>query len=745
MHFALKSCVAGLALMAAHAAHATSPGQTPASAAAPPPLTLERVFASPALSGPRPRVLKLSPDGTLATLLQSRTDDRDRFDLWAVDTSTGARRMLVDSTKLGSSGPLSEAERMNRERRRIAGITGIVDYAWAPDSRRLLVPVDGDLWVAGLDGSVQRLTDTKATETDAKLSPKGKYASFVRDGRLFVTDIAAGTVRDVAGEDTPKVQWGVAEFIAQEELGRFDGHWWSPTDARIAVARVDETPVKEVTRAAIGADGTRLFTQAYPAAGTANADVSLWLVNPDGSGKTKVDLGPDSDIYVARVAWAQDGGTLYVQRLLRDQKRLDILAVDPATGASRVLHSETAATWINLHDTFRALKDGSILWASERDGYRHLYRLAGGAAAQLTSGRWVVDELVGVDEQRGRLWFTGFADTTLEMHVYALDWKTPGAQPIRLTALGGMHDAVMDAAGRRLIITSAAPRQPAQVWLADGAGKRLAWISENRLDAGHPYAPYLAAHTEPSFGTLQASDGQSMDWRLLKPTGAGPFPVLMQVYGGPHAQSVDRRFPAVIEQYLVQKGWAVFQIDNRGSNNRGKAFEDPINRAMGTAEVADQLQALAWVKRQPWAKADKVAVNGWSYGGYMVLKLLEAAPGAFAAGISGAPVTRWELYDTAYTERYLGNPAKDAGPYQSSGALSDAAKISDPLLVIHGMADDNVVFENSTALVSALQKANRPFDLMVYPGATHATPGLEVHTWITRLKFLGRTVAPTGY
>ena len=707
------------------------------------PLTLERVYASPSLGGPRPRVLKLAPDGRLATLLKSRPSDKDRFDLWAVDTATGQSRMLVDSEKLSSGAALSEAERMNRERRRIADVKGITDYAWAPDAKRLLVPVDGDLWVAALDGNVSRLTQTPETETDAKLSPKGGFASFVRDGHLFVQSLAGGAAREVAGEATPKVSWGVAEFIAQEELDRFDGHWWAPDDSRIAVARVDESPVKQVTRAAIGADGTRLFTQAYPAAGTANADVSLWLVNPDGSGKTKVDLGPSADIYVARVAWAVDGKTLYVQRLTRDQQRLDILAADPATGASRVLASETAKTWVNIHDNFRPLKDGSILWASERDGYRHLYRLAGGTAQQVTSGRWVMDELVGVDEKRGRLWFTGFADSTLEKQVYALDFRKAGAKPQRLTAPGGWHEAVMDDAGQRLIVTSSTPSQPAQVWLGDGAGKRLAWIEENRLDANHPYAPYLASHVVPQFGTLTAADGQAMDWRLLKPAGPGPFPVLMQVYGGPHAHNVHKRFTAPIEQYLVAKGWAVFQLDNRGSNNRGMAFEAPIFRAMGGVEVQDQVQALQWIKAQPWA--DKVAVNGWSYGGYMVLKLLEAAPGGFAAGIAGAPVTRWELYDTAYTERYLGNPVTEPAVYAKSGALGDASKIKDPLLLIHGMADDNVVFENSTALMTALQRAKTPFDLMVYPGATHATPGLEVHTWITRLKFLGRTVAPTGY
>mgnify|MGYP002780323975 CR=1 FL=1 len=716
---------------------------TPANTAAP--LTLERLYASPQLAGPRPRVLKLSPDGRLATLLKNRADDKDRFDLWAVDTVTGASRMLVDSAALASSGPLSEAERMNRERKRIANVKGITDYGWSPDAKSLLVPVDGDIWLARLDAAPRRLTSTPDTETDAQLSPKGGFASFVRERALFVTNLATGQETRLAGEADAKISWGVAEFIAQEELARFEGHWWAPDDSRIAVARVDETPVKLVTRAAIGADGTRLFTQAYPAAGTANADVSLWLMNPDGSGRVQVDLGPGKDSYVARVAWAPDARTLYVQRLSRDQQRLDLLAVDPVTGAARTLLTETAKTWINLSNSFRPLTDGSLIWASERDGYRHLWRLSGGRMQQLTRGRWAVDELVGVNEKQGRLWFTGFADTTLEKQLYALDWKRSGARPVRLTARGGWHEAVMDGAGSRLIITSTSPAQPPQVWLADSAGKRLAWIEENRLDASHPYAPHLAAHVMPEFGTLTAEDGQVMDWRLLKPKGPGPFPVLMQVYGGPHAHNVNAKFPAPIEELLVSKGWAVFQLDNRGSNNRGKAFEDPIFRAMGGAEVRDQLKALAWIKAQPWAKADKVAVNGWSYGGYMVLKLLEAAPGQFAAGISGAPVTRWELYDTAYTERYLGNPLAAPEVYAKSGAIGDAAKIRDPLLLVHGMADDNVVFENSTAMMAALQKARVPFQLMTYPGGTHAVAGQELHVWQTILRFLGEKVAPTGF
>ncbi len=644
---------------------------------------------------------------------------------------------------------------MNRERQRIASIKGIASYDWAPDASALLVPVDGALWLAKLDGSVRKLA-TDASE--AQLSPKGRFASFVRGRNAFTLDLASGRETALSHDGSDTIGWGAAEFIAQEELHRFVGTWWSPSDARLAVERVDESGVKVVQRAAIGADGTRVYAQRYPAAGTPNALVELWLMNPDGGARVKVDLGRDPDIYLARVDWAANGSALYVQRLSRDQKRLDLLKVDPATGAASTILSETSPTWINLDDDFRALDDGSLILGSERTGFHHLYRLAEGRLTPITGGRWAVDGIAGIDQATHTLFFTGFADTVLEKHLYAVDYRAPAAPcatdvpepanclpsaPRRLTAPGGWHEVVMNKGGTAALVTRQTPTQPPQTWLADAGGRRLAWIEENALDAHHPYAPYLRQHVAPTFGTIPAADGTPLHYRLFLPPTAGAHPVYFTVYGGPGVQSVARTWAPPVIQLLLQRGWAVFQLDNRGATNRGKAFEDVLYRAMGKTEVADQLTALAWVKAQPWAAADKVVVNGWSYGGYMTLKLLEAAPHAFAAGIAGAPVTRWELYDTAYTERYLGRPGD--GAYGPSDALADAARIADPLLLIHGMADDNVVFENSTALMAALQHANRPFDLMVYPGATHAAEAtLGVHVWQTRLRFMAR-IAPTGY
>ncbi len=288
-------------------------------------LTLERVFASPDLSGSAPRGVRLSPDGKLLTLLRGREDEKDRFDLWALDTQTGDWRMLVDSEKVGSGAELSEAEKMQRERKRIGSLKGIVAYDWAPDGKAILVPIDGDLYLARLDGSVERLTQTEASELNPAISPAGGYVSFVRDGQLWAGALG-GEAHAITPIEGDTVHWGEAEFVAQEEMDRSTGYWWSPDDKRIAVERFDEAPVGIVTRAAIGAEGTKVYEQRYPAAGTDNVLVDLYVVDPVGQKRVKVDLGADRDIYLARVDWAPDGKTLYVQRENRAQTQLDMLS-----------------------------------------------------------------------------------------------------------------------------------------------------------------------------------------------------------------------------------------------------------------------------------------------------------------------------------------------------------------------------------------------------------------------------------
>ena len=713
------------------------------------PLTLERVFASPALKGNSPRLLKLSPDGKLVTLLRNRSDDLKRYDLWAIDPATGQSRMLVDSKKLGTGAELSEAEKMQRERARIGSLTGIVSYYWAPDGQHLLVPLDGDIYLADLQGNVRRLTDTTETELDATVSEAGRYVSFIRDNDLYVLDVRTGAQRKVADSTKETVSWGLAEFIAQEEMGRRRGHWWAPNDSRIAVTRVDESGVEVATRASIGADKTTTFEQRYPRAGTDNAIVDLYLMNPDGTARVKADLGKNPDVYLARVDWLPDSSGVVVQRESRDQKTLDVLRVDAKTGASKLLFSDTSDLWINLSDDLHPLKDGSIVFSSERSGFRHLYRWDDGRIEPLTQGNWPVSKLVGIDEANGRLYFSANREKTIEYHLYALNFRQPGAQPQLLTRPGTQNSAVMDETGRLAIISTSHPGQPPQVWLANGQGQRLAWIEENRVDANHPYAPYAAAAVTPQYGRLLAADGKTeLDYRLLMPKLAPGqrAPVFMDVYGGVSSQDIQQGFVEPLDQYLVQRGWIVFSVTNRGQEGRGVEFQRPAYQALGGVEVADQLAGLEWIKRQPFVLPDDVAVYGWSYGGYMVLKLLQAAPNAFAAGIAGAPVTRWDLYDTHYTEHYMGDPRTNAAAYKKADALQESAKIADPLLIIHGMADDNVLLQNSTELMAKMQEEKVPFEVMLYPGRTHSVsgPNVSVHLWRTIENFLDRNGVGRG-
>ena len=715
---------------------------TPMAAHADEALTLERVFASPDLSGPQPRALKISPDGSLITLLKPRVDDKERLDLWAIDSRTGAERMLVDSRKTGSGADLSEAEKMQRERdRSVAGSTGIVSYDWSPDGKSILVPVDGDLYLAGLEGNVTRLTHTSDGELNGVVSPKGGFVSFVRGGNLFVQPVG-GQERQLTQGASDTVSWGLAEFVAQEEMDRRTGYWWSPDDRMIAVARVDESPVGIVTRTAIGGEGTRVYQQRYPAAGSPNALVELHVMRPDGSGQVKVDLGKDADIYLARVNWSKDGRTLYVQRQSRDQKTLDLLAVDPLTGKARTVLTEKAKSWINLSNNFHSLGDGSFIWWSEKSGHGHLYHVQGQRWTALTSGEWEVRDLVGVDEDRGIAYFTGNRETPLEQQLYAAPLN--GRGPVRqLTSNGWWNDAVMDGAATRLVVARSNSDRPRQLYLADMDGKRLRWLSENAVTGDHPYAPYVASHVATRFGTVKAADGSTLYTRIMTPPlePGKRYPVFMIHYGGPGAgRVVTNQWSSPVYQYLVDRGWIVFAIDNRGTPDRGKAFEDHLYRAMGTVEVEDQLKGVEWLKSQPYVDPARIATYGWSYGGYLSLKLLEKAPGVFSAAVAGAPVTRWELYDTHYTERYLGMPQDKPSAYPASGAVDEAVKIKDPLLVIHGMSDDNVVFDNATALIARMQSAAVPFEMMVYPGQTHRVggPGISVHLWRTIEDFLAR-------
>lgn len=706
------------------------------------PLTVARLFADPDLSGPRLREPKFSPDGRYVTYLQGKADNKDQLDLWAFDTRSGSARLLVDSRKLvGDDEKLSAEEEARRERQRTASLRGIVEYQFSGDGKRLLIPLGGDLYLYDLEAKaepVTRLTNSAAYETDAKLSPAGRYVSFIRDQNLFVIDLRTRQERAITTDGAGPIQNGVAEFVAQEEMGRDTGYWWSPDDSHIAFTRIDDSPVQEVERFEINADGARMFRQRYPAAGTANTKVELKTVALATSKVTDLDISL-GDGYLARVKWFPDSKALAIQRQTRDQKKLELVKLDVAGGQSRVLLTETSPNWIELHDDFKFLSSKpQFIWGSRRSGYKHLYLydLDGNLLRPLTSGEWMVvgdgseSGLVGVDEPAGRVYFLASKDSPLERHLYStsLDAKDASSKVTRVSREAGWHDVKLLPGGRGYLDIHASPDQPPSASLHKLDGSLQHWLLKNPLDATHPYFPYVSSQVAEEYGSVKASDGQELYYRLLKPANFTPgkrYPAVIDVYGGPHFQYVRkdwmggaRATQGLFRQVLAQNGFVVLTLDNRGSGFRGNAFETAIAGRTGKVEIEDQLRGVEHLKSLPFVAGDRIGIMGWSYGGYMSLMALTTTK-AFRAGVAGAPVTDWALYDTHYTERYLNTPQANAEGYRSSAVIPYVDSLHGSLLLVHGMADDNVLFTHSTLLMQKLQSLNKPFDLMTYPGGKH--------------------------
>lgn len=729
-------------------------------------LTLERLYASPSLSGPSPRGVKFSPDGKRVTFLKARADESERFDLWQFDVATGQPSLLVDSKLLEPEEiELSEEEKALRERKRIAGSKGIVAYDWGT-ADTILVPLGGDLNLVtlGAEGlSVRQLTQTDAFEYDAKVSPDGSRVSFMRDGAVYAVDLATGVESRLTplAEPDKAISYGVAEFVAQEEMDRYTGYWWSQDGRYLAYTKVDESTVDIIPRFDIQAEDVTVIEQRYPRAGRPNAIVDLFVRDIESGVITEIlwrnyDWGPGTDQYLARVNWSpsEQFNILTVQRVDRDQKTLEYPAwtvdddgsVLPFYGA---MFSETQENWVNISNDF-LLDFPYLTTTSEQDSYRHIVRFnvaTGGQKQAVTEGEWVVDAVQHVSSTGGYLYFTGYMDTPLERHLYRYGWGEESAayEPVLLTERGKSWAIAMAPDGQSFVGTSSAPDQPPQTGLYKASdGSLIAWIEENTLDDTHPYAPYLSNHTVPEYGTLTAEDGQTLHYSIQKPPGfdaTKKYPVLVEVYGGPHVQTVTRNWERMTDQFYSRQGYIVFRLDNRGSYNRGKKFEDIIYHRTGGPEVRDQLVGVDWLKSQPFVDAERIGLQGWSYGGYMTLMILLQAPDdTFAVSVSGAPVTDWSLYDTFYTERYMGTPQENADGYEASSVFPYIDNLNSPLMLIHGMADDNVTFDNTTRLMAALQETGKHFELMTYPGQRHGIRGeaLQIHLMKTRMAFLDR-------
>ncbi|MYM24696.1 alpha/beta fold hydrolase [Duganella sp. FT135W] len=693
-------------------------------------LTLDRIHSDPSLSGPGMRSVKVSPDGARVTFLRGRDDNQFQLDLWEYNLKDKSQHRLVDSQHLVPEEKLSDAEKARRERERTASLKGILSYSWSPDGKRLLVPIAGNLYLIDVAKPDAARMVASGNVTDPQISPQGRYLSFVRDQNLYVIDLNTGKEKQLTTDGKGAIHNGEPEFIAQEEMGQTTGYYWAPDDSAIAFKRFDESPVPIARRFEIYADRTDVIEQRYPAAGDPNVLIELKIVSPESGAIRDVDLGANKDIYLVRADWSASSKALLFQRQSRDQKTLELVSVDAATLAQKVLVTETSKTWVSTSRDLRFLANNKgFIWSSERSGRNHLYLydMNGKLLHPISQGEWGVEQLLAVDEKTGRVFIDSNRDAVIDNQTYALKIDGSSAdKPVRLTQGDGWHNAAFARSGDVFVDTFSNPDTPPQVSIRRADGAMIEWLDHNQLNASHPYGKYLNAHLKTEYGTLKAKDGQTLYYSMIKPANFNPakkYPVFLFTYGGPHSQHVQRKWGYFFDQYMAQQGFIVWRLDNRGSGRRERAFTDANYHQLGRVEVEDQLTGVEWLGQQSYVDAKRVGVFGWSYGGFMTLRLLAEASDKIAMGVSVAPVTDWSLYDTHYTEQFMGTPKENAAGYEYSGVYSHLDGLKSPLLLVHGMADDNVLFTNTTRMIDALVKRNVQFELMTYPGGKHGLSG----------------------
>lgn len=690
-------------------------------------LTIKQITANNNLNGALPRGLKYSPDAKRVTFLKSSDTDGRVLDLWEYNISDKNSRLLVKASDItGGVEELSQEERGRRERMRISNM-GIVDFSWSKDGSKLLFPLGGDLYQYSLsDGKNERLTNDPQYELDSRFSPQGNYVSYIEDNNIHIINLKNAAQKQMTSSDIPTVKNGVAEFIAMEEMDRNTGYWWSNDEKYIAFIQFDEKNVDQRGRYEIISDGFNVLEERYPRAGSHNVTVKIGILNVESSDIKWLDLGNDQDIYIARVSWLPDSSGIFYQLENRAQTRLDLNFADAISAKSSPVLVEQSKTWINLNHGLTYLKNGDeFLWQSERSGHNHIYHYKkdGTLINQITAGNWVVSGATNVDEAAGEVYFSANATSILERHLYKVRLNDgPVSSPEKISNGEGWHMVTFSADGSSYIDRYSDPKTPTQVSIHAKDGSHLMWIEENKLDENHPYFSYMDQHIQPEFGVIENENGDDLHYRIYKPANMEAhkkYPVIFALYGGPGSQLVRKSWGNLLHQVYAQDGYIVFTLDNRGTSNRGTEFAGALYHHMGSVEVEDQVAGAEFLKNLDFVDGDNIAVEGHSYGGYMALMSIFKAPDIFKVAVAGSPVTDWRLYDTHYTERFLGHTDENQNIYDKSSVFPYVEHLKGKLLILHGLADDNVLFNHTSMLIDEMQRKAIQFDFMAYPGQTH--------------------------
>ena len=680
-----------------------------------------------------PRNVSVSPDGSRVVFLRSRGGSDPVNCLWVLDVASGDEKLVADPKALlaaglgGADEDLTPEEKARRERLR-EGAGGITSYATDRDVTVYCCTLSGKLFVGGLVSATARELEVKGPVFDPRPDPTAKRIAYVSGSSLRVAELD-GESREIAGpalfRDPDNVTWGSADFIAAEEMGRYRGYWWSPDGERIAVCRVDDAPVNTWYISDPTHPEAPPTPVKYPAAGTDNARVTLHVISLTDGTRTEVQWDRKGLPYLADVTWV-DNTELLITTETRDQKTLVVSLVNAITGVGEEIWSDTSDTWVDLvPGSPDRLPDRRLVVVADRDGWKRL--LIGGIA--VTGVEINVRSVVSCDAS-GVVFMANPSD-----HPEALGaWRWTDEHGIHpLTATDGMHSIATG--GPTVVVrrASASLTRAVTSVTSDHRTTELVSLAEAPLVSPRPVFARRSSLKIPT--------------ALLLPTGHVPgtkLPVLIDPYGGPHAQRVvDSHAAHCTSQWFADQGFAVLVADGRGTPGLGTAWERSVHLDLATHVLQDQVDALhATAAEYPDLDLSRVGIRGWSFGGYLAALAVLRRPDVFHAAVAGAPVTEWRLYDTHYTERYLGDPTVDAAPYDSTSLLRDAHKLSRPLLLVHGLTDDNVVAAHTLQLSSALLTAGRPHEVLPLSGVTHMTPQPEVaeNLLLHQLDFLKRSL-----
>ncbi|MCQ4197368.1 alpha/beta fold hydrolase [Streptomyces sp. BPPL-273] len=681
-----------------------------------------------------PRSFTVAPDGSRVAFLRSGTGTDRANSLWVLDLDEGAERVAADPRALlgGAEEALSPEERARRERSREGG-AGIVGYATDSAVELASFALSGRLFTAELRAGTARELSTPGPVIDPRPAPDGRHVAYVARGGLRVVGAEGDGDRALAEADGDGVTWGLAEFVAAEEMGRVRGFWWGPDSDRLLVARVDDTPVQRWWISDPAHPERDPQHVPYPAAGTANADVRLFVLGLDG-GRTEVLWDRARYPYLARVHWSGSGAPLLLVQA-RDQRSQLFLAVDTVSGTTRMVHADEDPIWLELFPGVPCWSpSGQLVRIADEGGARVLAvgeRLLTGGQLHLRAVLDVGADDVLVSASAGE---EAADPETGEVHVYRVNEL--GVE--RVSQEPGVHTAARS--GGVTVLVSATLDRP---------GARVAVLRD-----GKPAATVTSYAEDPGLSprvTLTRGGARAVPCAVLMPTdyhGDSLLPVLLDPYGGPHGQRVVAAHNAhLTSQWFADQGFAVIVADGRGTPGHSPAWEKSIKDDVAAVVLQDQVDALRALAADFPLDLDRVAIRGWSFGGYLAALAALRRPDVFHAAVVGAPVTDLRLYDTHYQERYLGDPGEQPDVYRRNSliddaGLVDAAEPHRPMMVIHGLADDNVVVAHSLRLSSALLAAGRPHEVLPLSGVTHMTPQESVAENLLRLQvdFLRRSL-----